>query len=123
MIKYGIWFKNYKWGERIAEAILKNSSKDMLIRYTKSVRKIHFEFTDIVVDIIPAIESSRGHKFDIMYLQDGIDDDTLRMIILPCLMRQMTSDVPPIRILQDEEVDNFGFISAEDTYPKLFKKD
>ena len=123
MIKYGIWFKDYKWGERVAEAILKNSSKDMLIRYTKSVHKIHFEFTDIIVDIIPAVGNSRGQKFDIMYLQDGIDDKTFRIIILPCLMRRMASDGPPIRILQDEEVDNFGFISAEDTYPALFKKD
>lgn len=123
MIKCGIWFKDYRWGERIAEAILKNSSKDMLIRCTKSGHKFHFEFTDIVVDIIPAIDNCRGHKFDMIYLQEGIDDKFCRMIIVPCLMRRMTSDVPPIRVLQDEEVDNFGFISAEDAYPALFKKD
>lgn len=122
MIKIGIYFQDRQWGKRVADAIFTNKNENIFIRGYQSSCKFHFEFKDVTIDIIPAINSSRGYKFDIIYLQDEIDIDAYHTIILPCLMYRMTSDIPPIKILTDEEIDNFGIISAVDIYPNIFKK-
>ena len=123
MIKIGIYFKDHKWGKHVADAIFTNKDENIFIRGYQSSYKFHFEFKDVTIDIIPVINSSRGYKFDMIYLQDGIDIDAYSTIILPCLMYHMKSDIPPIKILKDEEIDNFGVVNSLSTYPNIFKKD
>ena len=89
MIRIGIWFKDRECGERVANTILANSNMNTHIRYIKSGNKFHFEFTNITIDIIPTIEGCCGSRFDIIYLQEGINEDFCRKIIYPTLTHRM----------------------------------
>ena len=89
MIRIGIWFKDCEWGEHVANTILANNNTNTHIRYIKHGNTFHFEFTNITIDIIPTIEGCCGRRFDIIYLQEGIDEDFCRKIIYPTLMYRM----------------------------------
>ena len=89
MIYIGIWYKYYKWGKCVAETILANSNTSTCTRCIQHDNKFHFEFANTVIDIIPAIKGSRGYKFDIIYLQEGIDEDFCHTTIYPTLMHRM----------------------------------
>ncbi len=84
----GIFFKDTQWKDRIFEKLVKDATECSSIQYIKR-NEICFSdmFIYIRIRFCSANESARGHKFDRIYYQYGINEDTLSMLIKPMLIK------------------------------------
>ena len=81
----GIWFKEKSWAKNMFNSLIK-MHQDEIIRTKYNRDTFHIEIKgNIVIDIIPAIERMRGHRFDLIYIEAGIDKDFYCDIIAPHL--------------------------------------
>jgi len=80
----GIFYKDQKWKDDLFEELVREAHEcKTLCNVTKN--KIQFLDSHININIIfvNANEHSRGHRFDRIYYQNDIDQDTFSMIIRP----------------------------------------
>ena len=83
----GIFFKDTQWRDRVFEKLVKDATECSSVQYIKR-NEICFSdmFIHIRIRFCPVNESAIGHKFDRIYYQCGINEDTLSMLIKPMLM-------------------------------------
>ena len=109
-MKIGIYFKDYNWAKGYFNYLLKMED----IVYTKE-SKYRFFIQCVnkdTIDFILAKDCAKGYKFDKIYLQDGVDLNTYRLIIAPTLMHRYQID-DPIQIVKEQN-NNYSFISINE---------
>lgn len=88
-LNIGIYYKTFEWAQFVYDKLLKYF-KDLDCLAHASVEKNGFGFivlkNGVIYQILRADETSRGYKNNIVYMQDGIDDDIIDTIIEPSIM-------------------------------------
>lgn len=116
-MKIGIYFKNYNWAKRYFNYLLE--TKDIVCT-RKHNHGFFIQYANKnTVTFIIADDSSCGCRFDKIYLQDGIDLDTYRYIIVPTLLHRRQINTP-IQVIKEQN-NNYLFMAANEYYG--FKKD
>ena len=92
--------------------------QDEIIRTKYNRDTFHIEIKgNIVIDIIPAIERMRGHRFDSIYIEAGIDKDFYCDIIAPHLIRNIDIETP-IQVIEINGYDCIFTPADEYYFPK-----
>ena len=85
--RIGIYYKDREWGERVFMDIKETLPEDVIAKVYTSIRDMSLLLKDgSFVKVVPVNESSRGWKWDLCYMQEGIDMDTYQVIILRSLI-------------------------------------
>lgn len=80
----GIFYKDKKWRDDLFEELVREAHECKTV-YSVTKNKICFRDSHININItfVGANERSRGHRFDRIYYQNGIDQNTFSMMIRP----------------------------------------
>lgn len=80
----GIFYKDRKWKDDLFEELIREAHECRTL-YSVTENKIRFCDSHININIIfvEANERSRGYKFDRIYYQNDIDQNTFSMMIRP----------------------------------------
>ena len=85
----GIFYKDQKWKDDLFEELLREAHECKTL-YSYSVTENRIRFCDTYINIniifVGANEHSRGHRFDRIYYQNDIDQNTFSMVIRPLFM-------------------------------------
>ena len=80
----GIFYKDKKWKDDLFEELVREAHECKTL-YNVTENKIQFcdSYININIIFVEANEHSRGHRFDRIYYQNDIDDNTFSMMIRP----------------------------------------
>ena len=85
--RIGIYYKDREWGEKVFMDIRESLPEDVIVRTYISRNDMSLLLKDgSFVKAVPADERSRGYKWDLCYMQEGIDLDTYHVAILRSLL-------------------------------------
>lgn len=80
--RIGIYYKDREWGERVFMVIKDSLPEDIIAKARISRNEMSLLLKDgSFVKIVSADDSSRGYKWDLCYMQEGIDIDTYHIAI------------------------------------------
>lgn len=80
----GIFYKDKKWKDDLFEELIREAHECKTL-YSVTKNEIRFRDSHININIIfvKANEHSRGHRFDRIYYQNDIDQNTFSVMIRP----------------------------------------
>ena len=80
----GIFYKDQEWKDNLFEELVREAHECRTL-YSVTKNKIQFYDSHININIIfvEANERPRGHRFDRIYYQNDIDQNTFSMVIRP----------------------------------------
>jgi len=85
--RIGIYYKDREWGERVFMDVKENLPEDVIVQARIGRNDTSLLLKDgSFVKLVPADERSRGWKWDLCYMQEGIDLDTYHVVILRSLL-------------------------------------
>lgn len=85
--RIGIYYKDREWGEKVFMDIKENLPEDIIARTRISRNDMSLLLKDgSFVKIAPADEKSRGYKWDLCYMQEGIDVNIYHVVISRSLL-------------------------------------
>lgn len=83
-----IWYKDRQWAERIFIWLISAMPEEYISRTVESATELSAIFIDgSTLKMVPARNSSRADRASEIYIQSGIDPDTIKTIISPTLLR------------------------------------
>lgn len=83
--RIGIYYKDEFWLEDFLNELLKNIPEDIIIRKEKDCVRLK---DGTFIKAVRANSDARGHKFDKIFMQSGIDEDTYEINIRPTQMQR-----------------------------------
>ena len=78
--RIGIYYKDEFWLEDFLNELLRNIPEDIIIRKEKDCVRLK---DGTFIKAVRANSDARGHKFDKIFMQSGIDEDTYEINIRP----------------------------------------
>ena len=78
--RIGIYYKDKFWLEDFLNELLKNIPEDIIIRREKDCIRLK---DGTFIKAVRANSNAKGHKFDKIFMQSGIDEDTYEINIRP----------------------------------------
>ena len=73
--RIGVYYKDEFWLEDFLNELLRNIPEDIIIRKEKNYIKLKDETSIKAVKAVRANSNTRGHKFDKIFMQPGIDEN------------------------------------------------
>ena len=83
--RIGIYYKDKFWLEDFLNELLKNIPEDIIIRREKDFIILK---DGTFIRAVKANSGARGHKFDKIFMQSGIDEDTYEINIRPAQVQR-----------------------------------
>ena len=78
--RIGIYYKDEFWLEDFLNELLKNIPEDIIIRKEKDCVRLK---DGTFIKAVRVNSNAKGHKFDKIFMQSGIDEDTYEINIRP----------------------------------------
>lgn len=83
-----IWYKDRRWAERTFRELIDAMPEEYILRTIESKSQLYAEFLDSsTLRMVPAKDSSRADRASEIYIQSGIDLETIKTKISPALLR------------------------------------
>ena len=83
-----IWYKDRQWADRTFRELIDAMPKEYVIYTIESANELSAVFLDSsTLRMVPARDSSRADRASEIYIQSGIDPETIKTIINPSLLR------------------------------------
>ena len=80
----GIFYKDKKWRDDLFEELVREAHECKTLNIvTKNKIRFCDSYININITFVEVNERSRGHRFDRIYYQNDIDQNTFSMIIRP----------------------------------------
>ena len=83
--RIGIYYKDKFWLEDFLNELLKNIPEDIIVRREKDCIRLK---DGTFIKAVKANFNARGQKFDKIFMQSGIDEDTYEINIRPTQMQR-----------------------------------
>ena len=83
--RIGIYYKDKFWLEDFLNELLKNIPEDIIICRGKDYIRLKDE---TFIKAVKVNSNARGHKFDKIFMQSGIDEDTYEINIRPAQVQR-----------------------------------
>lgn len=83
--RIGIYYKDEFWLEDFLNELLKNIPEDIIIRKEKNCVRLK---DGTFIKAVRANSDARGHRFDKIFMQSGIDEDTYEINIRPAQVQR-----------------------------------
>lgn len=88
----GIFYKDQKWKDNLFEELVREAHEcKTLCSVTKNIIRFCDSYININIIFVKANEHSRGHRFDRIYYQNDIDQNTFSMVIRPLFIPKIFS--------------------------------
>lgn len=114
----GIFYYNKEWAKQLFDTILHEIPPETINKYSSKYLQIAFK-DGSCLNFVNANIPARGRKFSEIYIQDGIDVEIYRYVILPCLNPRKAKLVQIIRNAEDIFT---GYLSAKEYYDSYNNK-
>lgn len=87
----GIFYKDQKWKDDLFEELVREAHECKTL-YSVAENKIRFcdSYININIIFVPANGHSRGYRFDRIFYQNDIDQNTFSMVIDPLFMPKIS---------------------------------
>ena len=83
--RIGIYYKDEFWLEDFLNELLRNIPEDIIIRKEKDYVRLKDE---TFIKAVKVNSNARGHNFDKIFMQSGIDEDTYEIYIRPAQVQR-----------------------------------
>lgn len=83
-----IWYKDRRWAEQTFKKLINAMPEEYILRTKENKNELYAEFLDCsTLRMVPAKDSRRADRASEIYIQSGIDPDTIKTIISSTLLR------------------------------------